>query len=155
MLRDETIQTSGMTPSIQIREFCFPADYEPVFALWQSIERGVHTGRSDTPAEIQKKLARDPDLFLVAEVDGSILGSVIGGYDGRRGLVYHLAVDAAFRGQGIGSRLMDELEARLRAKGCLKCYLLVTSDNPEAEVYYQHRGWQHMDSIRLYGKELQ
>ena len=144
-----------MTPSIQIREFCFPADYEPVFALWQSIERGVHTGRSDTPAEIQKKLARDPDLFLVAEVEGSIIGSAIGGYDGRRGLVYHLAVDAAFRGHGIGSRLMDELEARLRAKGCLKCYLLVTSDNPEAEVYYQHRGWQPMDSIRLYGKELQ
>jgi len=144
-----------MPPSIQIREFCFPADYEPVFALWKSIEKGVHTGRSDTPAEIEKKLARDPDLFLVAEADGGIVGSVIGGFDGRRGLIYHLAVDSAFRCMGIGSRLMDELESRLREKGCLKCYLLVTSDNPEAEVYYQQRGWQHMDSVRLYGKELQ
>jgi len=141
--------------SIHIREFCFPADYEPVFALWQSIERGVHTGRSDTPEEIQKKLARDPDLFLVAEAEGAIVGSVIGGYDGRRGLVYHLAVAEAFRGRGIGSRLMDELEVRLRAKGCLKCYLLVTTDNPEAEVYYRQRGWQHMDAVRLFGKELQ
>jgi ribosomal protein S18 acetylase RimI-like enzyme len=144
-----------MTSSIQIRDFCFPADYEPVFALWKSIERGVHTGRSDTPAEIEKKLTRDPDLFLVAEADGEIIGSVLGGYDGRRGLVYHLAVDSGFRGKGIGSRLMDELELRLRAKGCLKCYLLVTTDNPEAEVYYQRRGWQHMDSVRLFGKELQ
>lgn len=144
-----------MTPFIQIREFCFPADYEPVFALWQSIERGVHTGRSDTPAEIEKKVRHDPDLFLVADADGDIVGSVIGGYDGRRGLVYHLAVASGFRGLGIGSRLMDELESRLRAKGCLKCYLLVTADNPEAEVYYQRRGWQHMDSVRLYGKELQ
>ena len=144
-----------MASSIRIREFCFPADYEPVFALWRSIEKGVHTGRSDTPSEIEKKLKHDPDLFLVAETDGAIIGSVIGGYDGRRGLVYHLAVDAAFRGLGIGSQLMDELEARLRAKGCLKCYLFVTSDNPEAESYYQHRGWHHMDSIRLYGKELQ
>ena len=144
-----------MTSSIRIRDFCFPADYEPVFALWRSIERGVHTGRSDTPAEIEKKLSRDPDLFLVAEADGAIIGSVIGGFDGRRGLIYHLAIAAAFRGQGIASRLMDELETRLRAKGCLKSYLLVTSDNPEAEAYYQHRGWQHMDSIRLYGKELQ
>ena len=76
-------------------------------------------------------------------------------YPGWRGLVYHLAVAPAFRSMGVGSRLMDELEARLRAKGCLKCYLLVTGDNPEAEVYYQHRGWQHMDAIRLYGKELQ
>ncbi len=141
--------------SIRIREFCFPADYEPVFALWRSIEKGVHTGRSDTPAEIEKKLTRDPDLFLVAEADGVIIGSVIGGYDGRRGLVYHLAVTSRFRGRGVGSRLMDELETRLRAKGCLKCYLLVTTDNPEAEIYYQQRGWQHMDSVRLYGKELQ
>lgn len=144
-----------ITPSIRIREFCFPADYEPVFSLWKSIEKGVHTGRSDTPAEIEKKLTRDPDLFLVAEADGNIIGSVIGGYDGRRGLVYHLAVASHVRGKGVGSRLMNELETRLRAKGCLKCYLLVTTDNPEAELYYQQRGWQHMDAVRFYGKDLQ
>ena len=144
-----------ISTSVRIREFRFPADYEQVFALWGSIEKGVRTGRSDTPAEIEKKLARDPDLFLVADADGRIVGSVIGGFDGRRGIVYHLAVAAAYRGHGIGSRLMDELEFRLRAKGCLKCYLLVTSDNPEAEGYYQHRGWKHMDYIHLYGKELQ
>ena len=144
-----------MISPIQIREFCFRADYTAVYALWKSIERGVRTGRSDTPAEIEKKLSRDPDLFLVAETEGAIIGSVIGGYDGRRGLIYHLAVAPDFRGIGIGSRLMEEVEARLRAKGCLKCYLLVTADNPEAELYYQHRGWQHIDSVRLYGKELQ
>lgn len=119
------------------------------------MEKGVHTGRSDTAAEIEKKLSRDPDLFLIAEADGVMIGSVIGGYDGRRGLVYHLAVALAYRGMGVGSQLMDELESRLRAKGCLKCYLLVTTDNPEAETYYQHRGWQHMDTVRLYGKDLQ
>jgi ribosomal protein S18 acetylase RimI-like enzyme len=140
--------------SIHIREFHFPADYEQVYRLWGSIERGVRVGRSDAPAEIEKKLARDPDLFLVAESDGLIIGSVIGGYDGRRGLIYHLAVAASFRENGIGSRLMDEVEARLRAKGCLKSYLLVTDDNPEAEDYYKHRGWQHMENIHLFGKEL-
>jgi ribosomal protein S18 acetylase RimI-like enzyme len=144
-----------ISTSVRIREFRFRADYEQVFALWESIETGVRTGRSDTPTEIEKKLARDPDLFLVAEAGGRIVGSVIGGFDGRRGIVYHLAVAAAFRGRGIGSRLMDEVESRLRAKGCLKCYLLVTSDNPEAEGYYQHRGWKHMDYIHLYGKDLQ
>lgn len=119
------------------------------------MEIGVHVGRSDTPAEIEKKIARDPDLFLVAEADGAIIGSVIGGYDGRRGLIYHLAVATAFRGQGIGSCLMEEVESRLRAKGCLKCYLLVVEGNTEAENYYRQRGWQHMDNIHLYGKELQ
>lgn len=140
---------------MQIRAFRFPADYEAVYQLWKSIEKGVRVGRSDTLAEIEKKIVRDPDLFLVAEEDGKIIGSVIGGFDGRRGLIYHLAVAEPFRGRRIGSCLMDEVEARLRAKGCLKSYLLVTDDNPEVEDYYRRRGWQQMDTVRLYGKELQ
>ena len=143
-----------MVSEVQIRPFNFPADYQPVYDLWSSIEKGVHVGRSDTPAEIEKKISRDPDLFLVAECENKIIGSVIGGYDGRRGLIYHLAVTHAFRGQGIGSRLMDEVEERLRAKGCLKSYLLVTSDNPEVERYYKQRGWYPMDTVHLFGKEL-
>jgi ribosomal protein S18 acetylase RimI-like enzyme len=139
----------------QIREFRFPADYQQVYELWSSIEKGVHVGRSDSPSEIEKKISRDPDLFLVAEAENRIIGSVIGGYDGRRGLIYHLAVSASCRGQGIGSRLMNEVEARLRAKGCLKCYLLVTTDNTEVETYYRQLGWQRMDTVHLFGKELQ
>ena len=139
---------------INIREFRFPADYGQVFELWSSIEKGVHIGRSDTPTEIEKKIQRDPDLFLVAECDSKIIGAVMGGYDGRRGMIYHLAVSESFREQGIGSRLMDELEARLRGKGCLKSYLFVTSDNTDVEVYYQNRGWYRMDTIHLFGKDL-
>jgi ribosomal protein S18 acetylase RimI-like enzyme len=141
--------------SVQIRDLRFPEDYKQVFELWQSIEKGVHVGRSDTLAEIEKKLERDPDLFLVAELAGRIIGSVIGGFDGRRGIIYHLAVASNFRGQGVGSRLMDAVESRLRTKGCLKCYLLVTVDNAEVEDYYLHRGWQQMDQVRIFGKELQ
>ena len=141
--------------SIQIREFRFPADYDQVYLLWAGIEKGVRVGRSDTPTEIEKKLTRDPDLFLVAESEGRIVGSVIGGFDGRRGLIYHLAVAAEFRANGIGTRLMDELESRMRAKGCLKSYLLVTVDNPEAEEYYRRHGWQPMGhQVHLMGKEL-
>lgn len=123
--------------------------------MWKSIEKGIGLGRSDTLAEIEKKVSRDPDLFLVAVSESKIVGSVIGGFDGRRGLIYHLAVAVSFRGMGIGSNLMQEVESRLRLKGCLKCYLLVTADNPEAEEYYRRRGWGHMESVRLYGKELQ
>ena len=140
---------------IHIREFRFPADYQQVYELWSSIEKGVHIGRSDTLAEIEKKISRDPDLFLVAEYENKIVGSVIGGYDGRRGLIYHLAVRASFRGQGTGSRLMEKVEERLRLKGCLKCYLLVVEGNHEAESYYQNRGWQNMTDVHLFGKNLQ
>lgn len=118
------------------------------------MEKGVHVGRSDAPEEIEKKIGRDPDLFLVAEAEGRIVGSVIGGYDGRRGLIYHLAVAKDFRLLGVGGRLLDEVEARLRAKGCLKCYLMITLDNPEVEEFYKKRGWHLMDYVRPFGKEL-
>ena len=118
------------------------------------MERGVRVGRSDTPAEIEKKLGRDPDLFLVAEYEGGVIGSVMGGYDGRRGMIYHLSVSPSFRSQGIGSLLMGEVEARLRAKGCLKCYLLVAEDNHDVDEFYRNLGWRHMDTVHLFGKEL-
>jgi ribosomal protein S18 acetylase RimI-like enzyme len=143
-----------MTSEIQVRQFCFPADYQQVIDLWSSIEKGVRVGRSDSPGEIEKKMDRDPDLFLVAESENKIIGSVIGGYDGRRGLIYHLAVNAAFRGQRVGSRLMDEVESRLRAKGCLKCYLLIANDNLDVGAFYQAQGWQQMTDVSLYGKTL-
>jgi len=144
-----------MTAPFHIREFHFPEDYNSVLHLWLRIDKGVHVGRSDTLAEIEKKLARDPELFLVAEGEGEIVGTVLGGFDGRRGLIYHLAVAASVRGMGIGSRLMAEVESRLRARGCLKCYLLVTHDNADVGHYYERQGWQHMQDIHLYGKELQ
>ena len=139
---------------ISIREFRHPQDYPAIRALWESIEKGVKVGRSDSPEEIAKKASRDPDLFLVAEDGERIVGSVIGGYDGRRGMLYHLAVAQDVRGQGLGGRLLEEVEMRLRAKGCLKCYLLVTLDNPEVEEFYKKRGWHLMDYVRPFGKDL-
>ena len=123
--------------------------------MWQSIEKGVRLGKSDSLTEIEKKISRDPDLFLVAITGENIIGAVIGGFDGRRGLIYHLAVDSRYRGQGIGTTLMDEVESRLRAKGCVKCYLMVTLDNLTVSDYYIQRGWQPMEHVQLYGKELQ
>ncbi len=111
---------------ILIREFHYPDDYAAVKKLWEGMEKGVQMGRSDAAEEIEKKTSRDPDLFLIAEEEGNIVGSVIGGYDGRRGLLYHLAV----------------------AKE------LVTLDNPEVEHFYQKRGWHFMDYVRPFGKEL-
>ena len=136
-----------------IRPFNFPEDYPAVVELWEHAGPGVHVGRSDTLAEISKKVQRDPDMFLVAEADGRLIGSVIGGFDGRRGMIYHLAVAVEYRQQGIGAALMDEVERRLKAKGCLKSYLLVVAGNEDAVRYYQKRGWQEMD-VTIMGKEF-
>ncbi len=144
----------GLVTEIRLREFHFPEDYPAARALWENAGPGINVRRSDEPEEIQKKLQRDPDLFLVAEADGKIVGTVIGGFDGRRGLLYHLAVEADFRKQGIGGLLMDEVERRLKAKGCLKCYLMVTAENENAMRFYESLGWERMDPIHTYAKEF-
>jgi ribosomal protein S18 acetylase RimI-like enzyme len=139
--------------TVCIREFRFEHDYAPAVELWNTMDKGVHVGPSDAPAEILKKLERDPDLFLVAEVDQKLVGTVIGGFDGRRGMIYHLAVHPQYRTQGIGGQLMDEVEKRLRLKGCIRCYLLVMTDNTAAMQYYEKRGWQPMNDYP-YAKDL-
>jgi ribosomal protein S18 acetylase RimI-like enzyme len=143
---------SSLDP-IKIREFHHPEDYPAVYALWQNAGPGIHLRRSDEPEEIARKLERDPDLFLIAELDGEVIGSVLGGFDGRRGMMYHLAVANPFRQQGVASALVDELERRLRAKGCIRYYLLVTTDNDTAIRYYERRGWERMD-LYAYAKNL-
>ena len=138
---------------MRIRDFKFPEDYQAIYDLWENAGSGIHLRRSDEPEEIAKKLLRDPDLFLVAEVDNSIVGSVMGGFDGRRGMMYHMAVAAAYRRLGIGTALMEVLERRLKDKGCIRYYLLVAKDNTEAVRFYEHRGWELMDLFAL-GKDL-
>lgn len=140
-------------PALTLRVFSFAQDYPAVIALWEQSGPGVNVGRSDRPEEILKKLQRDPDLFLVAEMDGQLVGTVLGGFDGRRGIVYHLAVDRGYRQKGIGTALMEELEDRLRAKGCLRCYLLVVAGNEEAARFYEVHGWEKMPTS-IYGKNL-
>jgi ribosomal protein S18 acetylase RimI-like enzyme len=138
---------------MRLREFDFEHDYQAVLALWQTAGAGIHVSLSDSPAELARKLQRDPDLFLVAEAEGRLIGTVLGGFDGRRGMVYHLAVEAAWRGQGIGSALMDEVEARLVARGCRKAYLLVATENSAVTHFYEQRGWAVMDVLPM-GKEF-
>jgi ribosomal protein S18 acetylase RimI-like enzyme len=146
---------AGLQPGVPytLRTFIYEQDFEAVIQLWQTAGPGVHLGRSDQPEEIQKKLKRDPQLFLVAEAGDRIVGTVLGGFDGRRGMVYHLAVDPACRQQGIGEALMAALEERLRAIGCRRCYLLVVPENRTAMRFYEQRGWEQM-KISIYGKNL-
>jgi ribosomal protein S18 acetylase RimI-like enzyme len=136
-----------------IREFIYPQDFTHVHDLWKNAGEGIHLRRSDEPEEIAKKLQRDPDLFLVAELDGEIVGTVFGGFDGRRGMMYHLAVAKEYRKQGIASKLVEELELRLRARGCIRYYLLVTRDNETAIRFYEKRGWERME-LFAYAKDL-
>jgi ribosomal protein S18 acetylase RimI-like enzyme len=138
----------------QIREFQYPDDYAAALRLWESAGAGVRIGPSDTREEIRKKLRRDPDLFLVASFRKELIGTVLGGFDGRRGTVYHLAVSGPHRRTGVASGLMKELEHRLRKKGCIRAYLVVRPDNPGAMRYYESMGWGLLDD-HVFAKNLE
>ncbi|MED1725594.1 GNAT family acetyltransferase [Brevibacillus parabrevis] len=114
--------------------------YEEVVELWQ--RAGLALSRSDSLEGLRYKLERDPELFLVAISEaGQLAGAVMGSYDGRRGWVNHLAVDPAYQGQALGSRLMQELERRLANVGCEKINLLIEPENSGVQAFYRQLGF--------------
>lgn len=131
-------------PEIRIRPFV-PSDYSAIVELWRI--SGIHLSPSDTPRELERSRRRDPDLFLVAERDGRIVGAVLGRFDGRRGWINHLAVDAAMRHLGLGARLMTEVERRLARKGCAKVNLHVTRENEAVCAFYERVGYARRDMV--------
>ena len=131
-----------------------PDEYGALIDLWKNAGPGIGISRSDDLPELMMKYNAAPDLFLVARQDNNLVGSVIGGFDGRRGLIYHLAVSPALQHGGLGTKLMQSVEEQLKQKGCKKAYLLVKRGNPALENFYSKRDWQNMDDIRLFGKNL-
>src|SRR5437667_3728786 len=100
---------------IRIREFVID-DYDKAVALWNLAE-GVEVAEGDSREEINAYLLRNPGLSRIAEEDGTIVGAVLCGHDGRRGLIYHLVVAPAYHAKGIGRLLVGECIAQLRAAG--------------------------------------
>jgi GNAT superfamily N-acetyltransferase len=100
-------------------------------------------------------LDHDPDLQLAArDGAGRLVGTVLGGWDGRRAYVYHLAVAPDRQRQGIAGRLMDELEERFRARGALKAKLQILADNDGSRAFFERRGYLLESDCEPWGKEL-
>lgn len=128
-------------------------DYAVVHVVWQ--RSGLWMRPSDGPRETLLKLARDPGLFLVArDGEGRVVGTVMGGWDGRRAYVYHLAVLPELTRRGIASALMDELEARFRALGAVKAKLQILTDNHASKAFFAARGYLLEADCEPWGKEL-
>jgi ribosomal protein S18 acetylase RimI-like enzyme len=115
-------------------------DHDSLVRLWDT--SGIAVPADNSREEMVAKLQRDPDLFLVAERAGAVVGSVMGSYDGRRGWIGRLCVDPHERHAGLASRLMAELEARLSARGCRKVNLLIEPDNAGVAAFYARLGYR-------------
>lgn len=102
---------------------------------------------------LDAKLAID-DLVFVAEFDEKILGAAIAGYDGHRGWLYAVAVRSSARRQGIGTALIKESTAALRALCCSKINLQIRADNADIVAFYESLGFAQEPRISM-GKLLE
>src|SRR5947207_7787637 len=116
-----------MSDNIKTREFSID-DYDAALQLWQQVE-GLEIAEGDDRKGVAQFLARNPGLSRVALDGSAVVGVVLCGHDGRRGHIYHLAVDPAYRGSGLGRRLVDESLERLRATGVVRAIILVADNN--------------------------
>jgi ribosomal protein S18 acetylase RimI-like enzyme len=132
---------------------CFEeADTAAVIALWKSVF-AYPAPHNDPATVIRQKLTVQRDLFFVAQLDGSLVGTVMGGYDGHRGWIYSLAVDSRVRRQRIGTTLMQHVERELASRGCPKVNLQALASNPEAVAFYRKLGYSVEERVSM-GKIL-
>jgi ribosomal protein S18 acetylase RimI-like enzyme len=126
-----------------------------VLELWQAAASIPSV--TDTPEALELVLQRDDDLLLVAECDGHIVGTVMGGWDGWRGNIYRLAVLSEYRRRGIGRALLDEVAARLRHKGARKISIMVERNDKLANDFWkamEKSGYAHDPRIIRYTNQL-
>lgn len=126
-------------------------DEDAVIALWRECD--LTRPWNDPRKDIQRKLAVQPELFLVGERDGEIVAAVMAGYEGHRGWINYLAVRLACRKQGYGRRMMEEAERLLRARGAPKINLQVRAANQDVIAFYTRVGFVVEDIVNL-GKRL-
>ncbi len=141
-----------MNSRIESRELLID-DYEAVIDLWGRVG-GLEICEGDEREGIAKFLAQNPGLSRVATDREKIVGSVLCGHDGRRGHIYHLAVDPAYKGRGIGQRLVAECMSGLRRAGLQRAIILVAADNPRGLKFWRQNGWEEIDSAIAMGKDV-
>ncbi len=100
-------------------------EVQDILGLWKAAGSGPSV--TDTPEHLRLLTEKSPDLFLVAEVKGRPVASVLGGWDNWRGHIYRLAVHPNFRRRGLARVLTAEIERRLQAKGALRIYALAST----------------------------
>jgi ribosomal protein S18 acetylase RimI-like enzyme len=123
-----------------------------VLELWSAADS--HPSITDNPAVIAALLKREYAAFLVAEIEGSIVGSIIATYDGWRGIIYRLAVHPDQRRRGIAAKLTQKAEEVLTQWGVLRVIAIVDTARPTAMAFWKTAGYTNDGMTRFY-KNLQ
>ncbi len=127
-------------------------DEDAVVQLWKQC--GLVVAHNNPHKDIRRKLAAQPELFLVGTDQDRIVATVMAGYEGHRGWLNYLAVDPSCQRSGLGRRMVDEAEKRLRALGCPKINLQVRRSNASVMEFYRRIGFVE-DDVASMGKRLE
>lgn len=122
-----------------------------VIDLW--IRCNLVVPANNPEKDIERKLAVNPELFLVGIMDGTLVATCLAGYDGHRGWINYLAVAPQYRRQGIATRIMKAAERCLVSAGCPKINLQVRTSNLAVIQFYKSVGFSNDDVVSL-GKRL-
>ncbi len=131
-------------------------DYDAIFELWYSTEqsRRALNPVDDSREGIEKYLKRNPETCFAAVQGEMIIGVILTGHDGRRGMIHHLCVHPACRRMGIASRLVAAAEEALRKEGIHKIFGVVFKDNDAANGFWESRGYSLRTNLNYRNKSL-
>ena len=127
-------------------------DHDAVVELWNEVFPDDPPWNAPAGMIRRKKQVND-DLFWVAEAGGRVVGTILAGFDGIRGWIYHLGVQSSMRRYGIASQLMLTAERRLEGLGCVKINLQIRIDNTAVKAFYEKLGYSVEHRIQM-GKPI-
>ena len=122
-------------------------DYDEMAAMWKSTP-GMGLNEIDDSREgIERFIRRNPGTSYVAKTADGIVGTVMGGHDGRRGALYHLAVLPEMRGSGIGRALVCTAVDAIAREGISKLGIHVFSDNEIGSRFWEQFGFVNRTDV--------
>ena len=125
-------------------------DYEEVYALWMSIKGFAMRSLDDSRDGVARFLKRNPDASVVAVADGKVVGSILCGYDGRRGCLYHVCVREDYRRQGIRKAMVVYCMKALEKEAISKVSLIAFTQNDIGNAFWKEIGWTKREDLNYY-----
>lgn len=116
-------------------------DYDDVYRLWANTPGIGINNLDDKRSSIGRYLMRNPKTCFVAEIDGSIVGVILSGHDGRRGYIYNATVHDDYRNRSIGRTLVNNAISALAREGINKASLVVYGENEVGNQFWESLGF--------------
>ena len=122
-----------------------PEDAESILRFWN--DAGASMSATDEARSVRRVTENPAAVLLLAVLDGTIVGSLLGTFDGWRGNLYRLVVAPEHRRQGIGRQLVRQVEQTFRQWGVKRTTVLVELDRPWAIEFWSAVGYPRDERI--------